>query len=156
MRTTYRILAYLIAAEVAVQAAALAFAFSGLAHWLQGGGVLDSASIEGSTEPFPEFIGLIVHGINGSAVIPLLALLLLLCSFFAKVPRGVAWAVAVFVLVAVQVMLGFSAADLPSLGALHGLNALLLFATAFLAARRARIRVEPTVGAEASPSAAQV
>jgi heme A synthase len=156
MRTTYRILAYLIAAEVAVQAAALAFGFAGLSHWVQTGGVLDSAVIESDETPFPEFWGLIVHGINGSVVIPLLALVLLVCSFFAKVPRGVAWAVGVFVLVAVQVMLGFSVRDLPALGALHGLNALLLFATAFLAARRARARVEPTVAAETSPSAAKV
>jgi heme A synthase len=156
VRTTYRVLAYLIALEVVVQAAALAFAFSGLAHWVDGGGVLDSSSIEGDTSPFPEFAGLIVHGINGSMVVPLLALVLLVCSFFAKVPRGVAWATAVFVLVAVQVMLGFSAADVPALGALHGVNALLLFTTAFLAARRARARVEPPLGAEAAPSEAQV
>src|SRR5215212_2945487 len=108
MRTTYRVLAYLIAAEVAVQT----------------GGVFDSAVIESDENPFPEVWGLIVHGINGSAVIPLLALVLLVCSFFAKVPRGVAWATAVFVLVAVQVMLGFSVRDVPALGALHGVNAL--------------------------------
>jgi hypothetical protein len=156
MRTTYRVLAYLIAAEVAVQAAALAFGFAGLSHWVQGGGVLDSAVLESDENPFPEIWGLIVHGINGGIVIPFLALLLLICSFFAKVHRGVAWGATVFVLVVVQVMLGYSVADLPALGALHGVNALLLFTTAFLAARRARARVEPPLGAEAAPSGAQV
>ena len=33
-----------------------------------------------------------LHGINGEMVFPLLALLLLIVSFFAKVPRGVHWA----------------------------------------------------------------
>ena len=81
-----------------------------------------------------------MHGINGSIVVPALAVLLVVVSFFAGVSRGVAWAVGVFAVVIVQVMLGFSAADLPALGALHGVNALLLFAVAFLAARRARPR----------------
>jgi heme A synthase len=140
MRTTYRVLAGLIALEVVVQAAALALAFSGLAHWIDGGGVLDSASIEGDTNPFPEVVGLIVHGINGSIVVPLLALLLLVSSFFARVPRGITWALVVLGLVVVQVMLGFSAPDVPALGAVHGTNALLLFTAALVTAHRARVR----------------
>jgi heme A synthase len=140
MRTTYRVLAGLIALEVVVQAAALALAFAGLAHWIDGGGVLDSSAIEGDTKSFPEVVGLIVHGINGSIVVPLLAVLLLVSSFFARVPRGIAWALVVLGLVFVQVMLGFSAADVPALGAVHGINALLLFTAALVTARRARIR----------------
>jgi hypothetical protein len=38
------------------------------------------------------------------------------------------------------VMLGFSAADVPALGAVHGTNALLLFTAALITARRARVR----------------
>jgi heme A synthase len=140
MRTVYRVLASLIALEVVVQAAALALAFAGLAHWVEGGGVFDSASIEGDSNPFPEVVGLIVHGINGSIVVPLLALLLVVSSFFARVPRGVRWALIVLGLVVVQVMLGFSAADVPALGAVHGTNALLLFTAALVTARRARVR----------------
>ena len=139
MRTVYRVLAYLVALEVVVQAAALALAFAGLAHWVEGGGVFDSASIDGDSNPFPEVVGLFVHGINGSIVVPLLALLLVVSSFFARVPRGVAWALAVLGLVVVQVMLGFSAADVPALGAVHGTNALLLFTAALITARRARV-----------------
>jgi hypothetical protein len=138
VRKTYRILALLIALEVMVQAAALALAFSGLAHWVEGGGVLDSSALEGDSDPFPEVVGLIVHGINGSAVVPALALVLLVVSFFAGIPRGVVWAAGVLAVVVVQVMLGFSAAEVPALGALHGINALLLFLVALLAARRAR------------------
>ena len=140
MRTTYRVLAYLIALEVVVQAAALALAFAGLVHWVDGGGVLDSGVIEGDSDPFPEVIGLIVHGINGGIVVPVLALLLLISSFFARVPRGTVWALVVLGLVVLQVMLGYSLADVPGLGAVHGANALLVFTAAFLAARRARAR----------------
>jgi hypothetical protein len=152
MRRVYRVLAALIALEVVVQAGAMAFAISGLVHWVDGGGVLDSATIEGHTEPFPEVVGLIVHGINGSVVVPALALFLLIVSFFAGIPRGVRWAAAVLGLVAVQASLGFSAPDLPLLGALHGLNALLLFVVAALAARRVR----PPVGVPAEPFAAEI
>jgi hypothetical protein len=140
MRTTYRVLAYLIALEVVVQAAALALGFAGLVHWVDGGGVLDSGVIEGDSDPFPEVVGLIVHGINGGIVVPALALLLLVSSFFARVPRGIVWALVVFGLAVLQVMLGYSLADVPSLGAVHGANALLLFTAAFLTARRARAR----------------
>ena len=69
-----------------------------------------------------------------------LALLLVVSSFFARVPRGIPWALAVLGFVVLQVMLGFSAADVPALGAVHGINALLLFTAALLTARRARVR----------------
>ncbi|NYJ08939.1 hypothetical protein [Petropleomorpha daqingensis] len=140
MRTTYRVLAYLIALEVVVQAGALALGVAGLVHWVDGGGVLDSAVVEGDSDPFPEVVGLIVHGINGGIVVPVLALLLLIASFFARVPRGIPWALAVLGFVVVQVMLGYSLADVPALGAVHGINALLLFTAALITARRARVR----------------
>jgi len=140
MRTTYRVLAYLIALEVVVQAAALALGFAGLLNWVDSGGVLDSGVVESDTEPFPEFVGLIVHGINGGIVVPVLALLLLISSFFARVPRGIVWALVVLGLAVLQVMLGYSLADVPALGAVHGANALLLFSAAFLTGRGARVR----------------
>jgi hypothetical protein len=140
MRTTYRVLAYLIALEVVVQAGALALGVAGLVHWVDGGGVLDSAVVEGDSDPFPEIVGLVVHGINGGIVVPALALLLLISSFFARVPRGIPWALAVLGFVVVQVMLGYSLADVPALGAVHGINALLLFTAALITARRARVR----------------
>ena len=151
MRRLYRILAHLIALEVVVQAAALAYAFAGLDHWVQHGGVLDSAAMNSDKPPFPELTGFIVHGINGSIVVPALALLLLVFSLFAKVPGGVKWAGAVFGLVAVQALLGYSGHDLPVLGALHGFNALLLFAAALHTGRRARVRATAGAGAEPAP-----
>lgn len=138
MRKAYRILAYVIAAEIVVQAMAMVFGVAGLEKWVAEGGVYDMATRESDQAPFPEVVGFMVHGINGSIVIPVLALLLFICSFFAKVPRSVRWAGLVLLLVIVQVNLGFAGPDLPALGALHGLNALALFTVALYTARRAR------------------
>jgi hypothetical protein len=81
-------------------------------------------------------VGLLLHGLNGVILIPSLALLLLLSSFFAKVPRGVVFAVAVLGLIAVQATLGFGGHASPLLGALHGINPLVLFSTAMWAGLR--------------------
>ena len=138
MRTIYRVLAYLVALEVVIQAAAIAYAIFGEGRYVEGGGVVDKALIESDTIPFPEVVGFIVHGINGQMVIPALAVLLLVASFFAKLPGGVRWAGIVVVAVVVQVLLGLFAHGLPALGMLHGINALIVFSTAVGAARLSR------------------
>ena len=136
MRTAYKVLAYLVAAEVAVQAMVMAWFISGLIKWVLNGGIVDmSIEIEGS---FPEIVGIVVHGINGFIVIPALALLLLIVSFFTKVRGAIKWAVVVFVLVIVQGQLGGLGHDFPLAGALHGLNALALFGGAIYTGRRLR------------------
>ena len=137
MRTTYRVLAYLVALGVVVQAAAIAYALFGLGRWIQDGGVLDKATMETEGAGFTGVIGFAVHGINGEMVVPVLALLLLIISFFARVPRGVLWAGTVVLLVALQVVLGLLSSAVVGLGILHGANALVLFIVAVLAARRA-------------------
>ena len=76
MRTAYKVLAYLVAVEVAIQAMAVVWAVAGLGKWVDGGGVLDKAVMESEGTPFPEVFGFIVHGINGTFVIPGIALLL--------------------------------------------------------------------------------
>jgi hypothetical protein len=139
MRTAYKVLAYLVAAEVAVQAMAIVWGIAGLGKWVDGGGVFDKAVIESEgTPPFPEVVGIIVHGINGLFVIPALALLLLIVSFFTRVRGAIKWAVIVFVLVVVQGQLGELGHDFPLAGAVHGLNALALFGAAIYAGRRLR------------------
>jgi heme A synthase len=152
MRTAYRILAYLVAAEVAVQAMVMVYAVAGLGKWVDQGGVLDRATFEsgfeGGETPFTEFTGFLIHGINGIMVIPALALLLLIVSFFTRLRGAVKWAGLVLLLVVVQANLGFLGHEIPVAGALHGLNALLLFGAAFYAAHRvpaaaARRTVEP-------------
>ncbi|RCG31705.1 hypothetical protein DQ384_09170 [Sphaerisporangium album] len=138
MKVLYKVLAYLIAAEVAVQAMAVVFADAGMGKWVEQGGVLDKAVMESDAPPFPEVVGLMVHGMNGIMVIPVVALLLLVSSFFTKIPGAVKAAGLVLLLVVLQVSLGILGHDIPGLGALHGLNALLLFSAAVYAARRDR------------------
>ncbi|NUW33393.1 hypothetical protein HTZ77_18440 [Nonomuraea sp. SMC257] len=138
MRIVYKVLAYLVAIEVAVQASVMVFGDAGLGKWVGQGGVLDKTVMESEASPFPEVIGFMVHGINGMMVIPVIALLLLISSFFARVPGAVKAAGLVLLLVAVQVTLGLFGHDIPALGALHGINALLLFTSALYAARRDR------------------
>jgi hypothetical protein len=150
MRTAYKVLAYLVAAEVAVQAMVMVWGIAGLGKWVDGGGVLDKAVFEEAIGsggmPFPEIAGLMVHGINGTFVIPLIALLLLIVSFFTKVRGATKWAAIVLALVVAQGQIGFLGHEFPLAGALHGLNALLLFATALYSGRR--LRAATAVGVE--------
>ncbi len=77
-----------------------------------------------------------VHGINGTFVVPGLALVLLILSFFARIRGAIKWAVIVFALVVVQGQLGFLGHEIPAVGGLHGLNALVLFTAALYAGLR--------------------
>ena len=106
MRTVYRVLAWIVAVEVLLQAAAITYAVFGLGKWIQEGGVLDKSVMESEVTAFPEEVGFMVHGLNGQMIVPVVALLLLIVSFFAKVPRGVVLAGTVVGLVALQVLLG--------------------------------------------------
>jgi hypothetical protein len=138
MRTAYKVLAYLVAAGVVVQAMAAVWAIAGMERWVEGGGVLDKSVMESEGTPFTEVAGFIVHGINGTFVIPGIALLLLISSFFTKVRGAIKWAVIVLVLVIVQGQLGFLGHEIPVIAAVHGFNALALFAAALYTARRMR------------------
>jgi hypothetical protein len=134
-------LAYIIAVEVIIQAMAAVYAVAGLGKWVDDGGVFDKAVMESDESPFPEVVGFIVHGINGMMIIPLLALVLLVVSFFAKLPGAVKWAGVVLLLVALQVTFGLAGHSVPAIGALHGMNALLLFGAALYAGQRVRTDV---------------
>lgn len=153
MRTAYRVLAFIIAAEVAIQSAAIAYALFGLGLWVDGGGVLDKAAMENPSVTFAGDGGFALHGINGEMVIPVLVIVFLVLSFFAKVSRGVMWAGITFGLVVLQVLLGLFGHAVPFLGALHGINALLIFGVAVMAAMAARgttagqRQVEPSTAA---------
>jgi hypothetical protein len=152
MRTVYKVLAYAVAAEVVVQAMAIVFGVAGLVRWVNDGGVFDKAVFESEGSPFPEVVGFVIHGINGMMIIPLVALLLLISSFFAKIPGGAKWAGLVLLLVIVQVNLGFLGTVIPAAGALHGLNALMLFSAAVYTARRTRtVSVSPAIDPAATP-----
>ena len=150
MRSTYRVFAYIIAAEVVLQAAMMAFAVAGLFTWIdKDGGMLDKAVLE-SEPDFTGAVGFMIHGMNGMMLIPLLALIFLIISFFAKIPQGVRWAVIVLVCTFVQIALGTLSRLLAPIGALHGAVALVLFGVAVMAAMRAQ---KPAAVEEPVPAA---
>jgi heme A synthase len=145
MRKTYRILADIIAIDVVIQAMAIVFGVAGLFKWIDDGATLDSAVVESWEDNPPDFTGAIghfIHAMNGTFLIPLLGILLLIVSFFAKVDGAVKWAAIVVVSIVVQVAAGILAADVPAIGLIHGLNAFVLFGAALMAARNAKV---PTV-----------
>jgi hypothetical protein len=138
MKTAYRVLALVIAAEVVIQAAAIAYAIFGLGTWIQGGGVLDKATMESEASTFTGDGGFALHGINGQIVFPVLVLILFVLSFFAKVPRGVMWAGIALGLTVLQILFALLGLGVPFLGVLHGGNALLIFGVVVMAAMAAR------------------
>jgi hypothetical protein len=131
VRTTYRVLAYLIAAGVALQASSVALAFFTILLEVDDGGVITADyNYEGN-------LGIMIHRVGGLGIIPLAAIALLIVSFFTKAPGAVRRAGAVFGLVVLQIAFVFAAfGGMPSVGALHGLNALALFLAALWAGRR--------------------
>lgn len=150
MTKAYRILAYVIAAEVVVQAAAIAFAAFGLSKWIDNGGVADLATFESDDLGFTGFVGYVFHGVNGAMVIPILSVVFLVLSFFTKsVHGGVKWAAIVFGLVALQVFLGFASHSYVGLGPLHGINAFAVFICALRAARLTATPAAKVPGREA-------
>jgi hypothetical protein len=144
MRRAYHVLAYIIAVEVVVQAAMIATAVAGLGHWIDDGHTVDKHVLD-KHPSFTGAFGFPVHAINGEMLIPLLALALLVVSFFAKVVDGTRWALYILGLIVLQVVLGVSQDDVPLLGLLHGPNALLILVVAILAARRAKDLDAPVV-----------
>jgi hypothetical protein len=144
MKTAYRVLAYAIAALVAVQAAAIGYAVFAQLHFIESGGTLDGATIESA----PGTGAFIFHALNGGVVL-LAALAMLIISFFAKIPQGVRWAVIVLVCTVVQIALGTLSRLVAEIGAVHGAVALVLFGVAVTAAMRVRkpVVVEETVPA---------
>ena len=98
------------------------------------GGTANPPTFEGSLGSFFHFF------ILGTVLIPLLGLILLIVSFFAKVPRGPMLAGVVFLAIVAQWLLGTFAASTgtPLLSLVHGLNAFIIFGAAVAAARAAK------------------
>ena len=145
MRGAYRVLASLLALEVIIQAAAVVYGVFGLANYVDDGHTITAQDFEENSDiSFSGLGGLILHGMNGMMIIPLIALLLLIVSFFAKVKGGIVLALVLFVLVLLQVTLGLLAHSVEQIGVLHGINAFLILGGAIQAARSAR-KVEVVV-----------
>ena len=137
MRAAYLWLARLITLLVVVQAMSIAWAYFGVQQYLvEDGGTLDKAAVQSETLDFPGAIGFGIHSIAGERVLPVVALLLLIVSFFAKVSQGVVIALVTFALVIIQIAVTkVGSADL---GLFHGLNAFLIFGAAMAAAMKAK------------------
>lgn len=142
MRATYVWLTRLIALGVVLQAAFVAF------------GTFDvfKAASDGKafTEDTDYNAGQVLHSIFGIGIIPLLAIVLLIISFFAGIPGGVTWAAGVFGLVVLQIVLAFAAFPVPVIGILHGLNAFALAGIAGVAGRKAATAAPSTEAAAAA------
>jgi hypothetical protein len=129
VRNVYRVIAQLIAFAIVVQAAVIAFGLFGIWSDVDDGKVV--------TDGYEGNGGFAIHSILGSGVIPLLALLLLVISFFVKVDGAVKWAGLVVLAVAVQITLAFISFGAPAVGLLHAANAFVIAGAASMAARRA-------------------
>ena len=91
MRTAYRVLAFAIAAMVAIQAGAIGYAVFAQFNWIEEGGTFDKAAFDTGAPGTGAFM---FHALFAGAVL-LTSLAMLIISFFAKIPQGVRWAVIV-------------------------------------------------------------
>lgn len=145
MRKAHQVLAYVLAGMVVIQAMAIAYAIAGVFHWIdKDGGVLNSAVFNAWEDEHPTFQGSgghALHMINGSMVIPLLAIILLVVSLLAakEVPGAAKRGAILFGMVALQVVLGLSAHDQVLLAPLHALNGFGIFAMAYVTGRKASV-----------------
>ena len=143
MKSTYKYLAYGIAGLVVVQAGMIAWGFFGVSDWITNeNGVVNKEYLEaegGEMEFFAEWAFAFHMFFLGTLLIPLVSLVTLVVSFFSKIPGAPKWAGGIFGLVVLQVfVIPALAREIdPIFGALHGINALVLFAVAYLAGRRA-------------------
>lgn len=126
MRATYKALGHTIAGLVAVQAAVLALAIFGLWNFIEDGNSVTKAKVDSDSGlGSPGEVGFMLHGMIGMMLIPLVAIVFLIVSFFVKdVPGAVKWAGLVLLAVVVQVVLAFVSFGAPVVGTLHGINAL--------------------------------
>ncbi|MEV0713746.1 hypothetical protein [Asanoa sp. NPDC050611] len=129
MRSLYVWLSRLIALGVVVQVLVIAWS------------AFDIINKAGDGVPFTEDTeanaGAAIHSVVGMMIIPVLALLFGIISFFAKVRGGVALAWAVVGLVVLQIALAFASFSAPVVGILHALNAFAIAGVAGMAGSRA-------------------
>jgi hypothetical protein len=155
MRKTYLFLARSISVLVVLQAMAIVLTIAGLFKWIEDGATLDKSVVDGWDANPPDFAGsiggLFHFFLIGTILIPLTGLILLIVSFFAKIPRGVAFAAAIVVSILVQYFSAMLADSAPYVGLIHGLNAFILFglglgaAMAAKSAGAASVATAPTV-----------
>jgi hypothetical protein len=145
MKSAYRVLAGLTCLLVLVQAAAIAFGTFGIISFVEDGNDYTKAIGEERAAEAGG-IGQNIHSF-GAMAIALVAIVLLIVSFFAKIDGGVKWAGIVFAAVLLQWVLAIIAFSAPVVGLLHGLNAFVIFGTAMTAMQRARSATSAPVAA---------
>ena len=148
MRKAYAGLAYVVAIGVVWQAAGIAIALFTVMHEVEDGAAITSGYDWGGN------LGILMHRIGGSAVIPLASIALLIVSFFTRLPGAVKWAAIVFGLVVLQWVFVFAAFAAANAASLHGANALAMFAAAVWAGRRLRGLEGPDVTTDTGAEAA--
>jgi hypothetical protein len=132
MKATYRVLAALIPVLVLAQASFIALGLFGLNRWVNDGNALTKAAIENDPGSVGGGTALSLH-FFGAMATALVALLLLVVSFFAKVDRGAKLAALIFGDVVLQWAFGLFAFGVVFLGALHAVNAFVLFGLGMMA-----------------------
>jgi hypothetical protein len=136
IKQLYRVLAYLIAAGVVLQAAAIAYAVFSMFEWVSRGGTIDKALIGSDSPQIGGIAGFNLHHLIGVNILPLLALLFLISSFFARIPGGIRWGLIVFAATLAQSLLGIFAHENSAVGWFHGATALILFTCALVSGVR--------------------
>jgi len=125
-----------IAVGVVLQAAAIAYAVFGMFEWVSAGGTIDKALIESDSPQIGGIAGFNLHQLVGVTILPLLALMFLISSFFARIPGGIRWGLIVFAATLAQSLLGIYAHENSAVGWLHGSMALILFICALVSGIR--------------------
>jgi hypothetical protein len=151
MRATYRVLGHVIAGLVVVQAAAIALWVFGLLNWIDSGegNTLTPQLAEDRLEGVTGAVGITIHSF-GAMVVALLAIVLLVVSFFAKIPGGVKWAGLMFAAVLFQWVIAIVSFETPGLGLLHGANAIVIAWLGWRVAKQAGAADETMAAAEAA------
>ncbi|MEV4620367.1 hypothetical protein AB0J74_16890 [Asanoa sp. NPDC049573] len=129
MRSLYLWLSRLIALGVVVQVLVIAWSAFDIFNKANDGVPF--------TEDTDANAGQLVHSAVGMMVIPALALIFGIVSFFAKVPGGIGRAWITVGLVVLQIVLAFVSFDAPVVGMLHALNAFAIAGVAGVAGARA-------------------
>jgi hypothetical protein len=136
VKATYRVLAGLTCLLVLVQAAAIAFGTFGILSFVDDGGDY-TKSIADERSADTGGIGQNIHSF-GAMALALVAIVLLIVSFFAKIDGGVKWAGIVFLAVLLQWIFAIVAFSAPVVGLLHGLNAFVIFGVGMSAMQNAK------------------
>jgi hypothetical protein len=151
MKATYRVLAFLVPVIVALQAAFIALGVFGLGKWVEDGNDFTKSVLESNDSSVTGGIGFGLHSF-GAIAMALVALILLIVSFFAKIEGGVRLAVFVFLDTLLQWILAFVSFAAWAVGSLHALNAFLLFGLGMMAAQAATRSMRGEVATTSAPA----